>query len=326
MSTTNYPSATPSNQETPKRDSKNLIIGLLAVGILGTWGYFLWDKNQSDQKITQLQTQYVAVDSSKTEIEKSYGAAVSRLDSLTGFNNELEGKLTEKNSEIKTLRSRIDGILRKQRLTEKEKKEAQALITELNEKISNMEQEVARLTQENTVLNEKNTTLTTEKEAVTQELATTNTLKQELESKVEIASTLNAYGIAITPVDERKSGKEKVTSKAKRVDKLVISFDVDNRIFQTQPTEVYVCITGPDGAPIAVEALGSGRFTTREEGEKLFTAKVPVDFEAGKKKHIEFAWKQNSDFKTGDYKIEIYHNGFKIGEGVRTLKKGGIFG
>ncbi|MHA4847071.1 zinc ribbon domain-containing protein [Flavitalea antarctica] len=325
MSTTNYPSATPSN-ETPKRDSKNLIIGLLAVGILGTWGYFLWDKNQSDQQITQLQTQYVAVDSSKTEIEKSYGAAVSRLDSLTGYNNELEGKLTEKNSEIKTLRGRIDGILRKQRLTEKEKKEAQALINELNEKISNMEQEVARLTAENGVLTEKNTTLTTEKEKVTQELATTTAVKTELEGKVDVASTLNAYGISITPVDERKSGKEKVTAKAKRVDKLVIAFDVDNRIVATGPTEVYVSITGPDGQPIAVEALGSGKFTTREEGEKLFTTKVPVDFEAGKKKHVEFAWKQNSDFKTGDYKIEIYHNGFKIGEGVRTLKKGGIFG
>ncbi|RYG02418.1 MAG: hypothetical protein EOO02_10605 [Chitinophagaceae bacterium] len=325
MSTSNYPSATPSN-ETPKRDSKNLIIGLLAVGILGTWGYFLWDKNQSDQQYTQLQTQYVAVDSSKTEIEKSYGAAVSRLDSLTGYNNELEGKLSERTSEIKTLRTRIDGYLRKQRLTEKEKKEAASLITELNEKISNMEQEVARLTQENGVLTEKNTTLTTEKEAVTQELAATNTVKTELEGKVDVASTLNAYGITITPVDEKKSGKEKVTTKAKRVDKLVIGFDVDNRIVATGPTEVYVAITGPDGQPIAVEALGSGKFTTRDEGEKLFTAKVPVDFEAGKKKHVEFAWKQNTDYKTGNYKIEIYHNGFKIGEGVRTLRKGGIFG
>jgi len=69
MSTTNYPSASPQGTP-PKRDSKNLIIGLLAVGILGTWGYFLWDKNKSDQKITQLQTQYVAVDSSKNEIQK----------------------------------------------------------------------------------------------------------------------------------------------------------------------------------------------------------------------------------------------------------------
>jgi len=324
MSTTNYPSATP--QDSPKRDSKNLIIGLLAVGILGTWGYFLWDKNKSDQQITQLQTQYIAVDSTKNEIEKSYGAAVSRLDSLTGYNNELEGKLTERNSEIKNLRGRIDGILRKNRLTEKEKKEAQTLITELNEKITSMEAEVARLTQENQVLNEKNTTLTVEKDTLTNQLTATNTVKAELEKKVDVASTLNAYAIAITPVDERKGGKEKVTSTAKRVDKLVISFDVDNRIVQTGATEVYVCITGPDGQPIAVEALGSGKFTTREDGEKLFTAKVPVDFEAGKKKHVEFAWKQNSDFKRGDYKIEVYHNGFKIGEGVRSLKKGGIFG
>ena len=324
MSTTNYPSATP--QDSPKRDSKNLIIGLLAVGILGTWGYFLWDKNKSDQQITQLQTQYIAVDSTKNEIEKSYGAAVSRLDSLTGYNNELEGKLTERNSEIKNLRGRIDGILRKNRLTEKEKKEAQTLITELNEKITSMEAEVARLTQENQVLNEKNTTLTVEKDTLTNQLTATNTVKAELEKKVDVASTLNAYAIAITPVDERKGGKEKVTSTAKRVDKLVISFDVDNRIVQTGATEVYVCITGPDGQPIAVEALGSGKFTTREDGEKLFTAKVPVDFEAGKKKHVEFAWKQNSDFKTGNYKIEVYHNGFKIGEGVRALKKGGIFG
>ena len=115
--------------------------------------------------------------------------------------------------------------------------------------------------------------------------------------KVDVASTLNAYSIAITPVNERKGGKEKVTTTAKRVDKLVIAFDVDNRIAQTAQLKYMFAITGPDGQPIAVEALGSGKFTTREEGEKLFTAKVPVDFELGKKKHVEFAWKQNSAFQ-----------------------------
>ena len=72
--------------------------------------------------------------------------------------------------------------------------------------------------------------------------------------------------------------------------------------------------------------MGSGTFTTREEGEKAYTARIPVDIEAGKKKHVEFAWKQDEDFKRGNYKIAIYHNGFKIGEGVRELKKGGLFG
>jgi septal ring factor EnvC (AmiA/AmiB activator) len=324
MSTTYYQSATPQNQP-QKKDSKNLIIGVLAVAILATWGYFLWDKNKSDQQITQLQKEYISVDSSKNELERTYSAALTRLDSLTGYNNELEGKLTERNSEIKNLRGRIDGLLKKQRLTAQEKKEAEQLIAQLNEKISGLEAEVARLTTENQQLT---TDLTSEKDKstkLTTDLQTTTTAKEELEKKVDIASTLNASNIAITPVNEKSGGKEKVTSTAKRVDKLVISFDVDNRITTSGSTDVYVCITGPDGQPIAVEALGSGKFMSRDEGEKMFTAKVPVDFETGKKKHVEFAWKQNSSFKTGDYKIEVYHNGFKIGEGVRSLKKGGLF-
>ena len=324
MSTTNYPSSTPQS-EAPKRDSKNLIIALLAVGILGTWGYFLWDKNKSDKNIAQIQKEYIAVDSSKNELDKSYNAALSRLDSLTGFNKEIEGKLSDRNGEIKKLRGRIDGLIRKQNLTVAEKKEAEKLISELNEKITGLEQEVERLKTENTQLN---TELTTEKTKTTQlstDLETTTTAKKELEQKVDVASTLNASNISITPINEKKNGKEKVTTTAKRVDKLVISFDVDNRIVQTGTADVYVCITSPDGKPVVVEALGSGNFTTREEGEKPYTAKVSVDFETGKKKHMEFAWKQNSDFQKGNYKIEVYHNGFKIGESVRELKKGGLF-
>lgn len=324
MSTTNYPSATPQSTP-PRRDSKNLIIALLAVGILGTWGYFLWDKNKSDKNLAQVQKEYITVDSTKNELDKSYSAALGRLDSLTGFNKDMEGKLSERNSEIKKLRGRIDGLIRKQNLTVAEKKEAEKLIAELNEKITGLEQEVVRLKAENVQLN---TDLSTEKTKTTQlstDLETTTTAKKELEQKVDVASTLNASNIAITPINEKKNGKEKITSTAKRVDKLIISFDVDNRIVQTGSTEVYVLITSPDGKPVAVEALGSGTFTTREEGEKPFTAKVSVDFEAGKKKHIDFAWKQNSDFQKGNYKIEVYHNGFKIGEGVRELKKGGLF-
>jgi len=72
--------------------------------------------------------------------------------------------------------------------------------------------------------------------------------------------------------------------------------------------------------------IRSGTFTSRDEGDKFYTAKVPVDIEAGKQNQFSSPGKQNTDFQKGDYKIEIYHNGFKIGEGTRTLKKGGIFG
>lgn len=319
MSTSNYPSASPQNQP-QKRDSKNLIIGILAVAILGTWGYFIWDKNNTEQEMSRMQTQYVAVDSSKNELQISFDAALSRLDSLTGYNNEIEGKLTESNSEIGKLKTQINTILRKQRLTEAEKKQAQALIAELNDKLSGLEAEVARLSGENVVLTQEKAAVTVERDAYRAQKDTLEVVRQDLENTVDVASTLHASNIAITPVRERNSGKEKVTTRARRVDKLVITFDVSNRIVKPGSSEVYVAITDPEGKPVAVEALGSGTFSTRSEGEKFYTARLDVDLEPAKRKHVEFAWKQNSDFKKGNYNIEIYHNGYKIGEGVRELR------
>lgn len=324
MSTSNYPSASPNNQ-TPKKDSKNIIIGILAVLILGTWGYFLWDKNKADQQINTLQSQYAVVDSTKTELQRSYDQIVYRLDSLTGLNNELQGTVSERESEIQKLKNQIAAKLKKERLTESEKAELRAQIAELNDRVNNLEAEVARLTQENEILTSEKNQLTVEKDQLSTDLATTTSAKQVLEEKVNLASTLNASNIKITPVQEKKSGKEKETTKAKRVDKLVVSFDVDNRIAESGNTDVYVSITGPDSKPITVEALGSGVFTSREEGEKFYTFRMPVEYQAGTKKHIEYPWKQNSDFQPGRYKIEIYHNGLKIGEAVRELSKGGLF-
>jgi peptidoglycan hydrolase CwlO-like protein len=325
MSTTNYPSATPQSQP-PRKDFKNLVIGILAAGFLGTWGYLLWNNNKQEQVQQTQQTQIAKVTDEKGQLQKNFDDALVRLDSLTGTNNKLQGQLNERQTEIGKLKGNIRGILKKEKLTEAERKKAEDLIKDLNDKISGLEQQVAQLTQENSQLTADKTQLTQDKDKLTTDLQATTTEKQQLAQKVEIASTLNASNIAITPMHDKKNGQDKVTTTAKKVDKLVISFDVSNRIAQAGQTDVYVCIAGPDGKPISVPALGSGSFTTREDGDKVFTAKVPVEIEGGKTKSVQFAWKQNSPFQKGNYKIEIYHNGFKIGEGTKELKKGGLFG
>lgn len=324
MSTTNYPSATPQSQP-PKKDFKNLVIGLLAAGFLGTWGYLLWNNNKQEQVQQSQQTQIAKVTDEKGALQKNFDDALVRLDSLTGTNNRLQSQLTDANSDIAKKKAEIRSILNKKNASQAELAKAKTLINDLNGKISDLEKQVADLTAQNTQLTADKTQLTADKEKLTSDLQTTTSAKEDLEKKVDIASTLNASNIMITPVHDKKNGKEKVTATAKRVDKLIISFDVNNRIVQTGQADVYVCITGPDGKPISVPALGSGTFASRDEGDKIFTAKVPVDIEAGKTKPVQFAWKQNTPFQTGNYKIEIYHNGFKIGESIRELKKGGLF-
>jgi dynactin complex subunit len=275
--------------------------------------------------MVQQQTQIAKVTDEKTDIQKSFDGSLARLDSMTGMNAALQNKLSDKNKEIAKTKNEIRSILNKKNATAAELARAKELIASLNDKITTMEAEVARLTQDNQTLVQDKVVLTQEKEKLSTDLTATTVVKEELAKKVDIASTLNASNIAITPINVRKSGKEQITSTAKRVDKLMISFDVTNRIAQAGMTDVFVCITGPDGKAISTQALGSGTFTTRDEGDKLFTTKLPVDIETAKKKNVQFSFTPGANFQQGNYTIQIYQNGFIIGEGTRELKKGGLF-
>jgi len=325
MTNTNYPSPTPQNQPPRSGNSKGIVIGVLAAALLGTWGYWLYKNNQSSQQINTQQAQVTTSMSQRDSVQILYNDALSRLDSITGNNNNLQGQLSDRNSEVSKLKNEIRSILSKKNATQAELARAKQLITELNSKIETLEADNARLTGENQQLTSANTQLSTEKTTLEQNLQTTTSEKDELAKTVDVASTFSASNIKITPVNERKNGKEKTTTTAKRVDKLVLTFDVENRIAKSGPADMYVIVTAPDGKVISDPSLGSATFTTRTEGDRSFTAKQSIDYEQGTRKGLSVPIRQN-DFQTGNYKIEVYHNGFKIGEGVRTLKKGGLFG
>jgi len=327
MSTSNSPLTTTTESQVHKTGNnngvKNAIIGGLAVVLVALGGYTIYDKSNNTKTIQQQETKIAAVTDEKSNVQASFDASLARLDSMATVTTSLQSQLADKSSEIAKDKEEIRKILNNKNATAKELARAKTLIAGLNEKITGMEAEVARLTTENQTLTQDKVALTADKEKLTQDLTTTTTAKVELEKKVDVASTLNASNIVITPYNVKKNGREKVSSTAKRVDKLVVSFDVANRIIQTGSTDVYVVVVGPDGKPLATDA--AGMFTTRDEGDKSYTAKLPVDLETAKTKNVAFTFAPGTNFQTGSYKIQIYQNGFLIGEGVRELKKGGLF-
>ena len=320
MSETNFPS--PSAQAAKGKNYKNAIIVVLAVGLIAVSGYLVYAKNQTAETIKVKETQIATVSAEKSEVQNSFDASLARLDSMSTVNTGLQSQLEEKNSEIAKTKAEIRSILNKKNATSSELARAKTLIASLNDKISSLEMDVARLTEENQMLNNDKVVLTQEREKLTQDLTATTLVKQELEKKVGVASTLNASNIIITPINVKKSGKEKVSTTAKRVDKFLVSFDVSNRIVQPGTTDVYVLVIGPDGKAINT---GSEMFTASETGDMAYTAKLNVDMETAKKKNVEFAFIPGADFKKGNYTVQIYQNGFLIGESTRELKKGGLF-
>jgi len=319
---------TPRYQQQPK-DNRKLIYGILIVALLGTWGYIIYDKSKNKETVAQLETRITNVDSARNAIQQEFLVVSAKADSLTQNNIQLHGDLADKSASIQKLKSNITSILKKKNASESELAQAKQMIGELNGKVDGLLAEVDKLKGENQVLtstnqqlNTEKTQLTADKQSLEENLNTTKGEKKQLEDKVDVASTLHASNIDIRAVNVKSNGKEKETTTAKRADLMRLSFYIDeNRITPSGTKDIYVIVTAPDGKVISE---GSA-FNTREEGSKPYTNKVAVNYEQGKAIPVSFDLKQSDKYLQGDYKIEIYNNGFKIGQGTKTLKKGGIF-
>ncbi|HVB03239.1 MAG TPA: hypothetical protein VNE41_05935 [Chitinophagaceae bacterium] len=308
---------TGTNQEKP-RSNKGLIYAILIAALAGTWGYLIWDKTQNTQEKNQLQTQVVTVDSAKTAIEQQYNAALARLDLLTSSNSKMDSLVKTKDKDLSSLKYRIRSILDQKNLNAQKLAEAQVLIGQLQSSIDGYQAEVEKLQGEKIVL-------VYQRDSIKNQYDTVYAQNQNLNQKVSLGSVLIASNIRILPLHLKHNGREVNTNKAKRADLMRVTFDLDeNRISDSGSKDLYVCITAPDGTPLAVQALGSGRFTLADGTEKLYTAKKTIDYATGQKQNVSIDWKQNSTFKPGAYKVEIYEAGYEIGNGNVSMRKGGF--
>lgn len=310
---TNNPSE---NNPGKPRGGKGLIYGILIAALLATWGYLIWDKSKSTQEKEQLQTQVITIDSSKSAVQEQFNAALAQLDMLKSANDSL---MRTKDKQVSDLKARITSILHDKNATASDLAEAKNLIGQLNSQLDGYREEIERLRGEKIVL-------VTQRDSIKRNYDTATAQNVQLTQQVDLGSVLHASDFKITPIHLRNNGKEVTTSKAKRADLMRITFTLDkNRIAPSGQKDLFVCITAPDGTPLAVEALGSGKFTLADGTEKLFTAHKTINYTTGQDTTVTVDWKQNSDFTPGAYKIEIYEKGYLIGQGNVDMKKGGLF-
>jgi|688.fasta_scaffold343784_1 predicted nuclease with TOPRIM domain len=325
MNTSSYPSSSTPSQG-PSKDNRGLIYGILIAALLGTWGYIIYDKSRTKEVFEQKDQQYASLDSSKTSIQKEYEEALLRLDGMTSTNASLDSLVKTKDSELAGLKGRISTLVKKQNASAEDLREARTLISQLNGKIDGYLQEIERLQGENQQLTEDKRNLSNEKSRLEGDLSSTRSEKKAADDLIDIGSTLSASNFQIAAVDVKGSGKEKSTNTAKKADKFRISFDLaENRIAQSGSKELYVVVMDPAGKVVQEQGLGSGTFRTREDGDRQYTNKVSVNYSQGERKNVSFDLQQADKYVPGNYKVDVYHNGFRIGGGTVNLKKAGLF-
>src|SRR6266536_1425790 len=110
------------------RDSKNLLLILVSVGLMGTWVYHLYDKSfYSTHKTAVLVKDTLATQEAiRDSLRKLFDEKAYELDTMKAQNNDLE-----------TERARLNGVL-----------------TQLNDEMKRLQQSVQQITEENKQLTE----------------------------------------------------------------------------------------------------------------------------------------------------------------------------
>ena len=282
-----------------------LIIALLLGGCI----YLFLDRGKRITHETELVHERDTIVVSRDHLQEEYNGALSRLDELTSKNAQLKTEVDGKDGEIANMKKQINAILSKEHKSEADILKAQKLIGQLKTKVVSYEERIAKLEGENKELTTENSTVKSENSG--------------LQEKVKLGSVLHASNIRLTAIDLRRHGtKQKETEKARKADLLRIQFDIDeNRIAEAGSKEIYIAITGPDGTLLSNAAFGSGSTTKNDGGALNYTMVKQVSLQENQSvKDIVVDWNQDSEYLKGDYSIELYHEGFKIGSGSVHLR------
>jgi myosin heavy subunit len=317
-----------------KRNYSGIYIAIIAA-LAALSGYLFFAKNKTEDKNLLLNNNVAELGTSMATLQTDYDAAKGKLDELYGQNASMDSLLKTQDSELAKLKADIENILKDKNATASQLKDAQSMIKKLNGTVSTYQAQIVELKKENIQLTEdkkneieKNTALTAEKQTLTTEKQNLSTEKTALESektnltkKVELGSVLHASSIRLEAINQKKNllgqAKEVETSKARKTDLMRMAFDLDdNRISESGDKVIYICLKSPNG-----NIIGNSTFKLADGSEIKYTTTKIVPYKQGEKSYgVSTDWKPETDFEAGNYKVELYNNGYKIGNETVTLK------
>ncbi|MBL7774321.1 MAG: hypothetical protein JNM95_15790 [Chitinophagaceae bacterium] len=310
-------------ENSPMNERKGISSSWIYLGIivllLGAGIYLFLTKNRAEDENEELTNQVTTVTSDKATIETQYNAALARLDEMKNQSVQMDSLLSLKGQEVDELKKKIQAILSNKNATESQLKEANKMIADLNQRLSSFQNQIAALKNENIQLTEEKKDLIGEKNQLQEEKVGLQEEKKELEKTVELGSVLHASGFKLEAINQKKNlfgkEKEKETEKAKKADLIRVSFDLDdNRISESGEKIVYICVTDPSGSVASADGTPNTKFKMSDGSEKIYTVSKTVPYKKGEKVNgVSCEWKPLGNFTKGNYKVEVYHMGYKIG-------------
>jgi cell division protein ZapB len=302
----------PSSETAPKRNNKtSIIIALMAIIIIIQGIKIYLDTKEKQEVKTQLITteeELATTMQRMNEIKIELDQKIAEVTKLGGDVGDLQAAKAEIENELR----------RSKRATGKEIKALKDRVEGYELLLKTKDEEIEKLKSVNKELLTENKSLKTEKNQLGDSINRLSQSKEDLASKVAIASQLKVENIRILAVNDR--GKERESPfKSRQVGKLKIEFNIaENEVAPIEGKKIMIRIIDENNQVLFDVARGSGTFIFNDK-EEFYTASQDILFDNTKQK-LTYLYDKGSEYASGNYTLEVYTDNYFMGKGEFAVK------
>lgn len=301
------------------------------IALLGLNAY-QWYVNSKLSGVNQVQeTEMMELQKVQAELDQDYQAALESLEEMRGDNAQLNALIDSQKSELKTQKDKINNLI----WTKKELEKAKTELKSLNANVAKYLADIQQLREENKILSDNNSQLTLRveeeikakdeiiqaKNALSEEKENLSKTNAALGTKVDMANAIKINFMEVKGYEIKDDGKLKEKSKAKDVEMLRVCFLTEtNMVTGSGQKKFFIRIINPQGETIAIEDSGSGVLTNKLDNSQVrYTTSGEITYK-NEDTNACIDWTLSEKLMKGDYKIEMFNNGFLVGKGQFKLK------
>lgn len=242
------------------------------------------------------------------EIKVELDQKISQIDKLGGDVAELEKARAEVEAELKSVRKRNDRAIR----------ELKDRVEGYEELLLAKDAEIERLQSVNKELFSENKSLKTKQNVLNDSINRLAKNTDDLQSKVAIASQLKAENVVVHAVNSK--GKERESPfRSRQIESLKVEFNIaENKVAPIEGKKIMIRVIDENGQPIFNVDKGSGTFML-DGKEEFYTAAQEILFDNTKQK-LTFLYEKGSDYASGNYTVEIFTDGYRMGSMQFSVK------
>lgn len=325
----------PNNQKSGNNNALKaglVVMTLLAAGL----GYMLFqskDTVANQQEVISTKVMELAQTRTKLDsISKQLDSQIAEVQKLGGDVTELQKAKVELEQDKKDIQSKsASQVANISSKYEGKIKNYEALLASKETELVKLREENGVLANENQSLKSETTTLRSEKEGITKNAEETKAeaarrVEEEsaknkvLSEKVAKAAALKTEFVKVIGINEKGKESEDKKYKAKKLAKIKVVFQlVKNDLTEKERKTVFIRVLDPDGSTIFDASTGSGNFTFNGQ-ELAYTTRGDLNYD-NENLYIEMVYDRGGTaYREGNYKVELYAEGFKIGEGGFVVK------